>query len=97
MKRSQAMLGGAVLLFSAASALGDSLSMHCNKSACTRVRCDDWGENCSPVGYFRRVNGAYAVPQSKQVCDEFGDCHYALPSLPPAPRPKPSAPSPPPK
>ncbi len=83
MKRSSAMLGGALLLFSVASALGDTLIMHCVKSACTRVRCDDWQENCSMVGYYRFANGAYSVPHSRQVCDEFGDCHFALPSLAP--------------
>jgi hypothetical protein len=68
------------MLLAANSALADALVMQCDKTACMRLRCDDWRENCSPAGYFRRANGAFAVPHSRQVCDEFGDCHFAPPS-----------------
>jgi hypothetical protein len=82
-----------VLLLSVAAALGDPLVMQCNKGNCVRSRCDEWGENCRPAGYFARTNGQYAVPQSKQVCNEFGDCHFALPSLPPTAAKKPTVPA----
>jgi hypothetical protein len=76
------LLGGTLLLLSVGSAFGDTLVMHCIKTDCVRARCDDWRENCSPIGQFRRSNGAYSVPHSKQVCDEFGDCHFAGPRFP---------------
>jgi hypothetical protein len=82
-KRSLTLFGGALLLLSATAALGDPLVMQCNKGNCVRSRCDEWGENCRPAGYFERAKGQYAVPQSKQVCNELGDCHFALPSFPP--------------
>ena len=83
MKRSFALLVGAVLLLSASSAFADTFVMQCNKSDCRRARCDGWGENCSPIGYFQRAHGAYSVPHSKQACNEFGECHFAMPSYPP--------------
>ena len=83
MKRSLTLFGTALLLLSVTAALGDPLVMQCNKTNCVRSRCDEWGENCRPAGYFERTKGQYAVPQSKQVCNEFGDCHFALPSFPP--------------
>jgi hypothetical protein len=70
-----------VLLLSATAAFGDTLVMQCNKANCVRARCDEWGENCQPAGYFQRGKGQFAVPQSKQVCNEFGDCQFALPSF----------------
>ena len=76
-------LFGMMLLLSATAAFGDTLVMQCNKANCVRARCDEWGENCQPAGYFERTKGRYAVPQSKQVCNEFGDCQFALPSFPP--------------
>jgi hypothetical protein len=82
-KRSLTLFGAAVLLLSVTAALGDSLVMQCNKSNCVRARCDGWGENCRPAGYFVRAKGQYSVPHSHQVCNEFGDCHFALPSYPP--------------
>lgn len=93
MKRSLTLFGAAVLLLSVAAALGDPLVMQCNKGNCVRSRCDEWGENCRPAGYFERTKGQYAVPQSKQVCNEFGDCHFGLPSLPPTAAKKPTAPA----
>jgi hypothetical protein len=86
-------LSGIVLLLSVTAAFGDTLVMQCNKASCARARCDEWGENCTPAGQFQRGKGQYAVPQSKQVCDEFGDCHFALPSFPPTAAAKPPAPA----
>ncbi len=83
MKRSLTTLGGALLLLSATSAFGDTLNMQCTKTNCVRQRCDDWGENCKPAGYFQGANGQYIAPQSHEVCNEFGDCHFAMPSFPP--------------
>jgi hypothetical protein len=83
MKRSLTMLGGILLLQSATSAFGDSLVMQCNKTDCVRQRCDESGENCKPAGYFQGANGQFIAPQSHEVCDEFGDCHFAMPSFPP--------------
>jgi len=82
-KRSLTFFGAALLLLPVTAAFGDSLVMQCNKADCVRSRCDEWGENCQPAGQFERTKGQFAVPQSKQVCNEFGDCHFALPSLPP--------------
>jgi hypothetical protein len=82
-KRSLILFGTTLLLLSVTAALGDPLVMQCNKANCVRSRCDEWGENCRPAGYFRLSKGQYAVPQSKQVCNEFGDCHFAPPSFPP--------------
>jgi hypothetical protein len=84
------LFGTALLLLSVTAALGAPMVMQCNKANCVRSRCDEWGENCQPAGYFVRTKGQYAVPQSKQVCDEFGDCHFALPSFPPAAGVKPA-------
>ncbi|MGD0866806.1 MAG: hypothetical protein ABSA49_14755 [Rhizomicrobium sp.] len=84
MIRTLALLGGTILLLAANSAFADALVMQCDKTACMRLRCDDWRENCSLAGYFRHANGTFAVPHSRQVCDEFGDCHFALPSYPPS-------------
>jgi hypothetical protein len=83
MKRHLATILGAVALFSAWSALADTFVMVCDKAACVRERCDDWHEDCSPAGYFKHTKiGNFAAPMSHQVCNEFGDCHYALPSYP---------------
>jgi hypothetical protein len=87
-KRSLTFFGAALLLLSVTAAFGDSLVMQCNKGNCVRARCDEWGEHCQPAGVYARTKGQYAVPQSKQVCNEFGDCHFALPSLPPTPAAK---------
>ena len=83
MKQPIALFGMALLLLSVTAAFGDTLVMQCNKANCVRARCDEWGENCQPAGHFERTKGQFAVPQSKQVCNEFGDCHFALPSFPP--------------
>lgn len=83
MRRSLTILSGALLLVSVASSFGDTFVMQCHKNDCVRARCDGWGENCSTAGYFRRSNGSYVVPHSQQVCNEFGDCHFAPPSYPP--------------
>ena len=83
MKRSPALLAGALLLLSAPSAFGDTFVMQRIKSDCSRARCDNWGENCSRVGYFQRAHGAYSVPYSRQSCNEFGECHFAMPGYPP--------------
>lgn len=91
MKRSLTFFGVALLLLSATTAFGNSLVMRCNKTNCMRARCDEWGENCRPAGQFVRTKGQFAVPQSKRVCNEFGDCHFALPSFPPTAATKPPA------
>jgi len=91
--RSLTLFGATLLLLSATTAFGDPLVMQCNKANCVRARCDEWGENCQPAGQFVRTKGQYAVPQSKQVCNEFGDCHFAPPSFPPTPATKTPAPA----
>ncbi|MGD0142689.1 MAG: hypothetical protein ABSC92_06000 [Rhizomicrobium sp.] len=83
MKRSLVRLGAALTLLSATAAFGDTLATQCHKADCVQMRCDDWRENCTPAGYLERTNGRYAAPQSQQVCNEFGDCHFALPGYPP--------------
>ena len=94
MKHSLTIFGTVTLLLSVTVALADPLVMQCNKAHCMRSRCDEWGENCRPAGYFERSNGQYAVPQSKQVCNEFGDCHFAPPSFPPVAATKTPIPAP---
>jgi hypothetical protein len=81
MKRSLLMLAGAIVLMAANSVLGDTLTMQCTRGICVRARCDDWRENCSAIGTFQRRAGAYSVPRAHRVCNEFGDCRFALPSL----------------
>jgi hypothetical protein len=91
-KQPLTLFSAALLLLSVTAAFGDPLTMQCNKASCVRSRCDEWGENCRPAGYFERTKGQYVAPHSKQVCDEFGDCHFALPSYPPNPATKAAVP-----
>jgi hypothetical protein len=99
MKKHLAILFGVFALVAAAPALSDQLLTQCTKHDCARMRCDDWGENCSRVGSLERTHGNLAAPMAHQVCNEFGDCHYALPGFPPVPKQppaaKPAAPPPP--
>jgi hypothetical protein len=91
MKKHLATLMGALALFAATPALCDQLLTQCVKHDCARMRCDDWGENCSRVGSLESTHGNLAAPVAHQTCDEFGDCHFALPSFPPVPKQKPAA------
>jgi hypothetical protein len=81
MKRFLHILAGAIVLLSANSALADTMTMQCTKAICVRARCDDWRENCSAIATFRHINGRYSVAHAHRVCDEFGDCRFALPAF----------------
>jgi hypothetical protein len=91
MKTHLAILFGAFALFAATPGLCDTLVTQCTKHDCARLRCDDWGENCSRVGSLERTHGNFAAPMAHQVCDEFGDCHFVLPNFPPVPKQAPAA------
>lgn len=89
MKRHLAIFLGALALLST-PAFADTLSTVCDKHDCARVRCNDWGENCGRSGFLEQAHGNFYAPQSHQVCNEFGDCHFAMPTYPPLPQPKPA-------
>jgi len=79
-----AILLGAMLMTT--TAYSDVIATRCVKADCARLRCDEWGENCSRSGLLKRVHGSYAAPASHQVCNEFGDCHFVRPEFPLAPK-----------
>jgi hypothetical protein len=87
MKQRLAILSVGLVLASATPALCDTLATHCVKQSCVRERCDEWGENCSPIGPLERTKSGFVAPQSHQVCNEFGDCHFAPPTFPPVAQP----------